>query len=112
MDSKFNELPFMAITVADKDGEIIDMNERSANTFENSGGKALIGKKLLDCHPEKARNIIKSLAEEQKTNVYTIEKNGVKKLIYQTPCFKNGVFDGLIEFSIIIPEDIPHYVRN
>jgi hypothetical protein len=28
--------------------------------------------------------------DEQKSNVYTIEKNGARKLVYQTPWYKNG----------------------
>ncbi|MDR0790626.1 MAG: diguanylate cyclase [Bacteroidales bacterium] len=102
----------MAITVSDKDGKIIDMNNRSATTFERSGGKELIGKNLMDCHPEHAQKIINSMMSNPRTNAYTIEKNGVKKLIYQTPYYDNGEFAGLIEFSIIIPEQMPHYVRK
>ncbi len=28
------------------------------------------------------------------TNAYTIEKNGIKKLIHQTPWFENGEYTG------------------
>jgi DUF438 domain-containing protein len=112
MDNVFNELPFMAITVSDKDGKIMDMNNRSIATFERSGGKELIGKNLMDCHPERAKQIINSMMSSPKTNAYTIEKGGVKKLIYQTPHYENGEFAGLVEFSIVIPDQMPHYVRE
>ena len=46
------------------------------------------------------------------TNAYTIEKNGVKKLIYQTPWFDGGKFAGLIEFSMEIPRELPHFIRD
>ncbi|MDD2576134.1 MAG: diguanylate cyclase, partial [Bacteroidales bacterium] len=46
------------------------------------------------------------------TNAYTIEKEGLKKLIYQTPWYENGEFGGLVEFSIVIPMDMPHFVRG
>ena len=37
----------------------------------------------------------------------------VKKLIYQTPWWKeDGQFGGLIEYSIEIPFEMPHYVRQ
>lgn len=52
------------------------------------------------------------LIKEQATNAYTIEKNGVKKLIYQTPWYENGEFMGLVEFSLEIPFEMPHYVRK
>ncbi|MDR1346947.1 MAG: hypothetical protein LBJ63_00735 [Prevotellaceae bacterium] len=45
-------------------------------------------------------------------NVYTIEKNGQKKLIYQTAWHENGEAKGLIEFSFEIPDKIPHFVRK
>ena len=44
-------------------------------------------------------------------NAYTIQKNGLKKMIYQTAWKENGVVAGLVEFSMVIPEDMPHYIR-
>ena len=112
MENWANELPFMAITISDKDGKIIEMNDRSAMTFQKSGGRELIGKQLMDCHPEKAQMIIREMMSSPKTNAYTIEKEGLKKLIYQTPWYENGEFGGLVEFSIIIPMDMPHFKRG
>ncbi|MBO7276821.1 MAG: PAS domain-containing protein [Bacteroidales bacterium] len=111
MENWANQLPFVAITVCDKEGKIVDMNERSQMTFANSGGKELIGKSLFDCHPARAQEMIKHLMSSEETNAYTIEKQGLKKLIYQTPWYKDGEFAGLVEFSIVIPEDMPHYKR-
>ena len=58
MEKWSDELPFVAITICDKEGKIIDMNRRSIATYEKDGGKALIGKQLMDCHPERAKKII------------------------------------------------------
>ena len=41
-----------AITVCDTRGIILEMNTRAAQVFQEQGGKALIGKNLLDCHPD------------------------------------------------------------
>lgn len=112
MEKWANELPFVAITVSDKEGNIIEMNDRSAMTFQKSGGRELIGKKLMDCHPEKAQKIISEMMSNPNTNAYTIEKEGLKKLIYQTPWYENGEFGGLVEFSIVLPNDMPHYIRG
>ena len=109
MDKFFEELP-IAITISDTQGNILDMNARSAQV--NSHGVKIIGNNLYDCHPPKAAEILRGLYEGQKTNAYTIEKNGIKKLVYQTPWYDNGVFGGLIEFSFEIPFDMPHYVRT
>ncbi|MEW6094782.1 MAG: diguanylate cyclase [Chloroflexota bacterium] len=101
-----------AITVCNPDGIILEMNEKSARTFEADGGLALIGKNVLDCHPDTARGKLKRLLDACKRNVYTIEKNGVKKLIYQSPWFKNGQYAGFVEFSFEIPFDTPHIVKD
>lgn len=112
MDNWSEWLPKVAITVCDKQGRIVDMNSRSAATYEKEGGKGLIGKQLMDCHPERARKIIRELMSEEKINAYTIEKEGLRKLIYQTPWYENGEFAGLVEMSIVLPETMPHYVRT
>ncbi len=56
--------------------------------------------------------MIKKLMNENKINVYTIEKNGVKKLIYQAPFVENGEVKGLVELAIEIPFEMPHFVRQ
>ena len=101
-----------AITVCDADGKILEMNAKSAATFARSGGGSLIGKNLLDCHPEPAKTKLKGMLEKPYTNAYTIEKNGVKKLIYQTPWLKDDKPAGLVEISMEIPLEMPHFVRK
>ena len=44
-----------AITVCDKEGFILEMNDKAAKTFEKDGGYKLIGSNMLDCHPDSAR---------------------------------------------------------
>ena len=109
METYFEELP-IAITVSDLEGNIVDMNQRSADG--NSHGAKISGRKLYACHPPRAAETHRSLYREEKKNVYTIEKNGVKKLIYQVPWYKDGKFSGLIELSMEIPFEMPHYVRH
>jgi hypothetical protein len=101
-----------AITVCDESGVILEMNDRSLSTFAADGGAALIGKNLLDCHPELAREKVFALLKAGSTNCYTIEKGGMKKLIYQSPWFEGGTYRGLVEISIPIPERIPHHLRD
>ena len=101
-----------AITVCDRDGIILEMNDKSAKVFEEDGGGQLIGTNLLGCHPEPARAQLEKLMETQQANVYTIEKNGVKKLIYQTPWYKDGRYSVFIEMALEIPFQMPHFVRG
>jgi len=102
----------VAVTVCDNNGTIIEMNEKSALTFADDGGYALIGKNLFECHSNASNEIIKQIINERKPNVYSIEKNGVKKLIYQSPWYENGKLMGLVELSIEIPLDMPHFIRS
>ncbi|HMA47831.1 MAG TPA: PAS domain-containing protein, partial [Frankiaceae bacterium] len=45
-----------AVTVCDRDGVVLEMNDKSAEVFAGDGGRALVGRNLLDCHPEPARS--------------------------------------------------------
>jgi DUF438 domain-containing protein len=88
------------------------MNDRAAETFAADGGRDLVGKSILDCHPPRARTLFEELLRTGGTNAYTIEKNGVKKLIYQAPWYEDGVYRGIVELSLPIPFDLPHFVRS
>lgn len=100
------------VTVCDTEGIIVYMNEKSAKIFEKDGGMALIGSNLYDCHPEPAAALLRELMANQRTNAYTIEKRGIKKMIYQAPWYRDGVFAGMVELSLEIPMDMPHFIRQ
>jgi len=99
-------------TVLDTEGVIVYMNNKACKTFEKDGGRALLGKNALECHPEPARTKLAGMLKTPYTNAYTIEKNGVKKLIYQTPWHENGQYKGIVELSLEIPAQMPHHVRK
>ena len=111
----FHNVPF-SVTICDKDGKILEMNETAERVL--SHGQHIIGQNLLDCHPEPARTKLTEMLKNHNLNAYTIEKtladgSKVKKLIYQTPWYKeDGAFGGLIEYSIEIPFEMPHFVRQ
>ncbi|MFA5793516.1 MAG: PAS domain-containing protein [Candidatus Brocadiia bacterium] len=111
-----------AVTVCDARGIILYMNAKSAKVFGRDGGLALIGKNILDCHPEPARAKLAELMAKRASNAYTIEKNlpelaagqagGIKKLIYQSPWYEKGEYKGFVELSLEIPFDMPHFKRG
>jgi hypothetical protein len=100
-----------AATVCDLQGIVLDMNDKSAEAFHKYGGRDLIGKSLMDCHPEPSRSKLVQLLETGGHNVYTIEKNGIRKLIYQAPWYIEGQRRGMVELSIEIPATLPHFQR-
>ncbi len=101
-----------AITVCDSDGIILAMNDRAAASHAADGGYDLIGTNLLDCHPEPSRSQVETMLAEGSGNVYTIEKGGVKKLVYQQPWYEDGQFAGLVEMVLPLPESLPHFLRE
>jgi hypothetical protein len=102
----------MGITITALDGTILYMNDKSIDIFKNDGGEKLIGKNVLDCHPEPSRTQLMEMMKGETTNVYTIEKNGKKKMIYQSPWYENNEYKGFVELSIEIPFEIPHFKRS
>ncbi len=109
-NSFWDEYP-SAVTVCDKNATIIYMNQKAEKTFEKWGGKKLIGTNLLACHNEKSKQKIATILKTGESNTYTIEKEGAKKLIHQSPWFINGNIAGLIEISIILPNPMEHFIR-
>ena len=101
-----------AITVTDENGVIVEMNDASIAGYQKDGGAGLIGTNAIDCHEGPSLSKVKKLFEEHTLNIYTITKHGKKKLIYQAPYFVDGKFSGLVEISIPLPNEMPHYDRD
>ena len=101
-----DNLTSCAITVCDLDGVVLYQNKRSIDVNGDVRGKS-----MLPCHSTRSREIIQRLITEGTTNAYTIQKNGLKKMIYQTVWKENGEVAGLVEISMVIPEELPHYIR-
>lgn len=100
-----------AVTVCDTDCNVIYMNKRSRETF-NRPDCDMVGKNMMPCHNERSQAIIREMLEKGSSHCYTISKRGKKKLIFQTPWKEDGEVKGLVEFSFVIPEEMPHYDRG
>lgn len=98
-----------AVTVCDADGIILFMNEKARATFAKHGD--LIGKNLFECHSEPSKQKIRHMLATGESNAYTISKGGRRKMIYQTPWRRDGEIVGMVEISMVIPEEMPHYIR-
>lgn len=101
-----------AVTVCDPDGVTLEMNDRASRMFRDQGGAALVWTNLFDCHPEPALAKLKRVMEQKSPNVYTIEKKGIKKIIYQTPWYIDGNYNGFVEIVMDLPEAVPHFIRD
>jgi hypothetical protein len=102
----------VSATVCDPDGVILAMNDRAAESYAADGGYSLIGLNMLACHPEPARIKTARMLEAQEKNIYTIEKDGIKKLVYQSPWYQDGQYAGFVELVLEIPFEMPHFVRS
>ena len=96
-----------AITVCDTDCGIVYQNDRSIAVNGDMRGHNMLG-----CHNERSQGIIRRILTEGISNSYTISKQGQRKIIHQTPWYKEGAVARIIEFSIVIPEEMPHYIRG
>jgi hypothetical protein len=88
------------------------MNNKSRKTLGTDTDVELIGKNLKDCHSPESINKIFYLLDTKKSNIYTIEKNTKKKMIIQVPWYDENEVGGLVELSVELPGDIPHFVRD
>ncbi|MBN2085051.1 MAG: PAS domain-containing protein [Anaerolineales bacterium] len=110
-NDRFLNLPF-PVTVCDTEGILIHMNAAAEAQFARDGGRALLGTNLFDCHPPAAQEKIRALMRDRAGNIYTVEKHGKKKLIYQAPWYRDGEFAGLVEISFEVPPVLPNFKRD
>jgi len=101
-----------AVTICNLEGIITYMNETSKRMFSKDGETDLIGKSLIECHPEPSRSKLIRMLKSPESNTYTIEKRGIRKIIHQSPLFEKGIFSGVVEISIILPQPLPHFNRD
>jgi len=99
------------VVVADAKGAIVEMNAKAVEWFANRGGRDLLGKSLFEVHQEPSQGKIKELLETKQANVYTIERDGVRTLVYQSPWYRDGALAGLVELLLAVPPEIPHHAR-
>lgn len=102
-----------SVMVSDLENRILWMNDKAAAVYEADGGKKLVGTDLDGCHNDRSRGMLRHMITSGEPNMYTIEKKGIKKFIYQT-AWKDpeGRTAGLVELSLEIPFDMPHYIRK
>ncbi len=105
------ELP-VSITVCDKEGKITFLNDKSRKTFSNDTTDELLGKNLRECHSPESTAKLFHLIDTRESNIYTIEKKGKKKMIVQIPWYRENEIGGLVELSIELPDEIPHFNRD
>jgi hypothetical protein len=101
-----------SVTVCDRNYTILYLNARSAEVNASDGGKRLVGRNLMECHPPEAQEKLRMVMDSVRPNVYTIEKAGVRKMIYQAHWQTDGTPSGLIEITFELPAEIPHFVRS
>jgi PAS domain-containing protein len=101
-----------AVTVCDREGVILYMNAAAERLLAKRGGRALLGSNLYDCHSPDSQDKIRSLMRDRASNTYTVEKAEKKRLIHQSPWFRDGEFAGLVELSFDVPSPLPNVKRD
>lgn len=103
----FFENVAVSMTVCDRQGNVVYQNAKAVEALGEARGA-----NLQECHQAASWAKIQEMLAAGTTNAYTIEKRGVRKLIYQTPWYEAGEVAGLVEYSIVLPENMPHKVRG
>jgi transcriptional regulator with PAS, ATPase and Fis domain len=107
----FKEFPG-AITVTDKEGIILEMNEKSAQMYKADGGYALLNQSAITCHKEPTLSKVRRIYDTEQPNIYSVTQNGKKEIIYQSPYFIEGAFAGFVEICLEVPANMPHFDRD
>jgi hypothetical protein len=107
----FEQLP-CSVMVCDTRYRILYLNDMAAKDHADDGGKELVGRNLMDCHPPEAQEKLRKIMTSGRPNVYTTERKGKKKLVYQCQWKKRGRVGGLVQLVAELPGDIPNIVRS
>ncbi len=92
------------VTICDKNGIIVGMNNKSIEFFVDDGGANLMGKSLVDCHPEPSRTKLLDLLANPRANTYISQSSMGKLFVHETPWYENGIYMGLVEILVSLPE--------
>ncbi|HUV14952.1 MAG TPA: hypothetical protein VMW28_00125 [Pelolinea sp.] len=101
-----------AITATDENGIIMNMNNASRIHQKMRVGYDLVGHSAITCHKEPTQTKVRKFYAEQKSNIYSITKDGKKHLVYQAACFTDGKFRGIVEMVLDLSEEVPHFNRD
>jgi sensor histidine kinase regulating citrate/malate metabolism len=101
-----------ALTICDANLVVLYMNDKSAGTFASQGGSSLVGSNLEACHKPESVAAMRRILASGEPNVYTVSKQGKRKLIWQGIWKSGDEIGGLMEISIPLPDDIPHFDRG
>lgn len=102
---------FGSVMVCDPQGIVLGMNKAAEKAYEKDGGAKLIGANALDCHPQPSRKKFEDMLASGQKNIYSVERNGVKKLVIHAPWYQDGQYAGFVEILMEVPPDMPHFVR-
>ena len=100
-----------SVIVCDRNYRVLYLNDKAAKDHADDGGKALIGTDLMDCHPPEAQEKLREVLASGRPNVYTVERNGKKKLVYQSQWKKGRRVGGVVQLVIELPKDMPRHIR-
>jgi transcriptional regulator with PAS, ATPase and Fis domain len=100
------------IMVTSTTGSILEMNKAADELFKAEGGHQLLGKNVLDCHPEPAREKLTGMMLTHTPHAYYNTENGEKRFFFQSPWYQKGLYEGFVEVSFPVPDQIPHFLRG
>lgn len=88
------------------------MNDVAAEATAEDGGRASIGKNLLDCHPPEAQKRLREVVASETPNVCTVEKKRTRKIVFHGHRKRSGKVGGIVELVFALSKKVPHRVGD
>lgn len=102
----------ISVMATDEHGVITYMNAFAERANQDAGGAKLIGASLFACHPERSLARVHELYQAPGPSHYTVARSGRRKIIHHLPRYRDGRFAGVVEISVPIPAELPHFERR
>jgi PAS domain-containing protein len=107
----WESLPY-SVMVCDRRFRLLYMNEKGSELTSKDGGRALVGTNILRCHPPKAQRRLRKILASGRPFVYTVTEKGRTKMTYEAVWRRDGRIEGLVEIHMLLPQRMPHRVRD
>jgi hypothetical protein len=98
--------------VCDKRYTILYLNAKAAEVYSVEGGKGLVGKNMMSCHPPEAQAKLRKVMTSGRPNAYTIGMKGAERFVYQCHWKKGRRVGGLVQFTFELPNEVPKVVKS
>ena len=101
------------VIVCDKEGTILELNDRAIDFNADQGGVELIGANAIDCHSAATQKEARESLKTGRVHLDLIDRgDGKLFLTYIAPWYQDGEYQGLTELILEVPPQDSHLIRR